>query len=122
MTFKEFKSKLARCNASIRIIPGPGISWGLFYKAPRHPEANDSGLVHVCGVTAPTWFAGKMPEASGYRMVPDRLRGRLPAAVVNRDGSTYVRGWRVIIRLLVDKHLIGNSAARSQFGWQWRVG
>jgi len=103
MLFKDFERKLKKLNSKLRIFRMPGPVWGMHIHLPRHEFCNEYGYVHLFSVTSPWWYGQSMPEV-------DR----------KDKWGRHMRGWRTVLRLLVDQHWVSNAKARSLFGGRWR--
>lgn len=103
MTFKEFWAKLTSINPKLRILKLDGPVWGIHIHQPRHEYANELGWLHICSMPSPHWYGQTLT----------------PTDKVDKHGQ-YVRGWRMVLRLLVDKHYISNAKTRAAFGYRWR--
>ena len=104
MRYTEFRSKLYAINSKFKIVPNAGMAWGLFLKQPRHPDANEQGLVHLLSVPSPRFWSEHLPKET----------------VKDEQGHILARGWAVIVRLLVAQgHMTRRDAADYfRFGWE----
>lgn len=100
-----FKARLMRMNSKFRIIPNAGMAWGLFLKQPRHPDANEQGLVHVMSIPSPRFWSEHLPKET----------------VKNEQGHIVVRGWAVIVRLLLGQRLVKRHSVLTNFGHDWEI-
>lgn len=103
MLFKTFEKKVRAINPKLVFLRFNGPVWGIHLRQPRHPDANEHGLVHVCSVPSPWWYGPTMPQVNG-----------------SDSKGMFVRGWHTILRLLVDKHFLSNAKTRAAFGGRWR--
>jgi hypothetical protein len=103
MTIRELVGKLRHIDRRFRVIPGPRGIFGVYVKAPRHPDANVMGLVHICGLSAPNGFCGSAPD----RAFDDKF------------GMRY-RPYLETLRLLFDKGYGKASDYTAAFGSDWR--
>ncbi len=103
MLFKDFERKVRAINPKLVFAKFGGPVYGIHIRLPRHPDANEHGLVHICSMQSPWWY--------GQTLAP-----------VNKTDSKgrFVRGWYTVLRLLVDKHFLSNAKTRAAFGYRWR--
>lgn len=95
-----------RMNPKFRIVPNAGMAWGLFLKQPRHPDADEkTGLIHVMSIPSPRFWSEHLPKETLY----------------NDKGNILVRGWAVVVRLLLAKQLIKRHSVVSIFGHDWEI-
>lgn len=101
----KFVALLKRCNRKLQVNKLGGIVWGLSLDMPRHPDANEHGKVPLISI----------PSATVYN-------GYIPAETLKDDnGIILVRGWKVILRLLVSQGHFKRSQVNSLFGSDWEI-
>ncbi len=105
MHYKVFTARLLRMNPKFRIIPNAGMAWGLFLKQPRHPDANEKGLVHVMSIPSPRFWSDSLPAKTIY----------------NEKGNILVRGWHVVLRILVGQGHLKARQVKPLFGIAWET-
>lgn len=103
MRYSELKSKLFAINPKFTIIPNGGMSWGLFLKQPRHPDANEQGLIHLMGIPSPRFWSENLPKET----------------IRNENGNILVRGWAVVVRLLHAQGYISRRDMVTYFRHDW---
>jgi hypothetical protein len=103
--YNVFKARLMRMNPKFRIIPNAGMAWGLFLKQPRHPDANEQGLVHVLSIPSPRFYSDNLPKET----------------IKNEKGHILVRGWAVVVRLLLAKQLVKRHSVITNFRHDWEL-
>lgn len=105
MQHSKFVSLLKRCNRKLQVNKMRGQVWGLSLDMPRHPDANEHGNVPLISIPSATAFHGVIP--------PDTLK--------DENGTILVRGWKVILRLLVSQGHFKRSQVNSLFGSSWEI-
>ncbi len=83
----------------------PGRVWGIALRMPRHPEANEHGYVSLMSMTSPSWYGST----------------QMPPETLVSEGQIQVRGWKVLLRLLVGQGHFKRSQVNSLFGNSWEV-
>lgn len=105
MQHSKFVSLLKRCNRKLQVNKFRGHVWGLSLDMPRHPDANEHGNVPLISI----------PSATA-------LNGVIPANTLkDENGIITVRGWKVILRLLVSQGHFKRSQVNSLFGSDWEI-
>jgi hypothetical protein len=104
MNWGKFWAGLKVLDPKLRVNQLPGTAWGLYKSIPRDPLANDHGHVHYFSIASPRWLGGHLPPEDCYI-----------------DGQ-FARGWRTVLRLLVDQGKVKDSKVRRVFGYRWRWG
>ena len=105
MRYNLFKARLMRMNPKFKIVPNAGMAWGLFLKQPRHPDANEQGLVHLMSIPSPRFWSEHLPK--------ETLR--------NEQGHILVRGWAVIVRLLLSQGHVKRHSVITNFRHDWEI-
>jgi hypothetical protein len=103
--YKLFTARLLRMNPKFRIVPNGGMAWGLFLKQPRHPDANEHGLVHLLSIPSPRFYSDSLPAKTIY----------------NEKGNILVRGWMIVLRLLVGQRHLKARQVKALFGTAWET-
>lgn len=105
MQISRFISKLKACHKKLVINKFYGKVWGVALKMPRHPDANEHGFVSLLSMPSASYFGGVIPAET----------------IKDEFGQIQVRGWKVILRLLVSQGHLKKSKVNSNFGTDWEV-
>lgn len=105
MQHSKFVSLLKRCNRKLQVNKFRGDVWGLSLNMPRHPDANEHGNVPLISIPSAKVFGGVIPAET----------------LKNEEGIITVRGWKVILRLLVGQGHFKRSQVNSLFGSGWEI-
>lgn len=102
MNFRKFWEKLKKADPKLCYFRFGGPVFGLYRKMPQHPQANEAGCLHLMSIPSPYRFGGSIPAQSWQE-----------------DGMIH-RGWKVVLRLLVDNGHVPERNIRKHFGYSWR--
>lgn len=105
MQHSKFVSLLKSCNRKLQVNKQRGEVWGLSLDLPRHPDANEHGNVPLISIPSATVLNGVVP----------------PETLTDENGNIKVRGWKVVLRLLVTQGHFERNKVNSLFGSGWEI-
>jgi hypothetical protein len=101
----SFIAKLKACRRELVVNKFAGQVWGLALRLPRHPDANEHGFLSLMSMPSASYFGGVIP----------------PETIMDEHGQIEVRGWKVILRLLVTQGHLSRNKVNSWFGSSWEA-
>lgn len=105
MQISSFVAKLKACRRHLVVNKFRGQVWGIALKLPQHPDANEHGMVSLMSMPSASYFGGVIP----------------PETLKDEFGQIKVRGWKVILRLLVSQGHVSRNKVNSYFGSGWEI-